>query len=127
MRTKAFWLFLSLLAACVPENTAGSAAFDKSEHKAAVKTENKEAEELSFSADAVGSYILYLQARQDGDYEKAVSFLSATVKADPDNAALISEMLSLLAYWRISKSSEKLCSICSISCLQTFCYPSEDC
>ncbi len=97
MRTKAFWLFLSLLAACVPENTAGSAAFDKSEHKAAVKTENKEAEELSFSADAVGPYILYLQARQDGDYEKAVSFLSATVKADPDNAALISEMLSLLA------------------------------
>ena len=29
------------------------------------KNENKEAEELSFSADAVGSYILYLQARQD--------------------------------------------------------------
>lgn len=97
MRTKAFWLFLSFLAACVPENTAGSAAFDKTEHKTVAETESKDTEELSFSADAVGPYILYLQARQDGDYEKAVSFLSATVKADPDNAALISEMLSLLA------------------------------
>ncbi len=97
IRLNAFLLSLFVLAACVPENTAGSAAFDKTAHEAVPEEEKTDAAELSFSADAVGPYVQYLQARQEGDYKKAIDFLSETVKADPNNAALVSEMLSLLA------------------------------
>ena len=97
IRLNAFLLSLFVLAACVPENTAGSAAFDKTAREAVPEEEKTDAAELSFSADAVGPYVQYLQARQEGDYKKAIDFLSETVKADPNNAALVSEMLSLLA------------------------------
>lgn len=60
-----------------------------------------------------------------GDQMKVSRHKSITVFA---SLISLSESLfrCLSAYWRISKSSEKLCSICSISCLQTFCYPSAD-
>lgn len=47
---------------------------------------------------AVGSYILYLQAKQDLDYPSAINFLHTAIKEDPDNASLNTEMFALLSY-----------------------------
>lgn len=46
---------------------------------------------------AVGSYMLYLQAKQDAKTDDAVKYLSAALKEDPDNKMLQTEMFSLLA------------------------------
>lgn len=117
--SRAFCLLFVILAACVPENTAGEAAFEQTRAKAAetavagtekavpedtpavykdaeAQKERKQGEALSFSPEAIGPYMLYLQAKQDGDFSNAVKFLSDAVKADPDNRRLVSEMFALL-------------------------------
>lgn len=71
-----------ILAACAPQAT--NAVSDTS-----VKTAQ--------NPPAVGSYILYLQAKQDAKTDDAVKYLSAALKEDPDNKMLQTEMFSLLS------------------------------
>lgn len=71
-----------ILAACAPQAT--NAVSDTS-----VKTAQ--------NPPAVGSYILYLQAKQDLDFPAAVNYLKAALKEDPDNKMLQTEMFSLLS------------------------------
>lgn len=71
-----------ILTACAPQAT--NAVSDTS-----VKTAQ--------NPPAVGSYILYLQAKQDAKTDDAVKYLSAALKEDPDNKMLQTEMFSLLS------------------------------
>lgn len=71
-----------ILAACAPQAT--NAVSDTS-----VKTAQ--------NPPAVGSYILYLQAKQDLDFPAAVNYLKAALKEDADNGILKTEMFTLLA------------------------------
>lgn len=71
-----------ILTACAPQAT--NAVSDTS-----VKTVQ--------NPPAVGSYILYLQAKQDAKTDDAVKYLSAALKEDPDNKMLQTEMFSLLS------------------------------
>lgn len=82
MRSRLFAIFVLILAACVPHNTTGAGL------AAAKETEAKPA--------AVGSYLLYLQAKQDQDYDTAVRYLNASLAEDPDNRMLQSEMFTML-------------------------------
>ena len=47
---------------------------------------------------AVGSYMLYLQAKQEMDYAAAINFLYDALKEDPENPSLTTEMFALLAF-----------------------------
>lgn len=71
-----------ILAACAPQAT-----------KAVSDTSAKTAQ----NPPAVGSYILYLQAKQDAKTDDAVKYLSAALKEDPANKMLQTEMFSLLS------------------------------
>ncbi len=82
-KSKISVLFFLLLAACVPDNAGTSLAF--------AETASREA-----PASAVGNYIFYLQAKQDQDYDSAIKFLKATIKEDPSNKILVSELFTLL-------------------------------
>lgn len=82
MRSRIFAIFVLILAACVPHNTTGAGLAPVKE------TEAKPA--------AVGSYLLYLQAKQDQDYDTAVRFLNASLAEDPENRMLQSEMFTML-------------------------------
>lgn len=74
-----------ILTACAPNATQAVSDVPAAE-TAAPKT-----------APAVGSYIFYLQAKQDRNFADAVKFLNAALKEDPDNKMLRSEMFLLLA------------------------------
>lgn len=71
-----------ILAACAPQAT-------KAVSDSSAQTEQ--------TPPAVGSYVLYLQAKQDAKTDDAVQYLSAALKEDPDNKMLQTEMFSLLA------------------------------
>ena len=73
-----------ILTACAPQTTKAVA------EPAAVRESAK-------SHAAVGSYILYLQAKQDLDFPAAVNYLKAALKEDADNQTLKTEMFTLLA------------------------------
>ena len=47
---------------------------------------------------AVGSYMLYLQAKQEMDYAAAINFLYDALKEDSENPSLTTEMFALLAF-----------------------------
>lgn len=82
--SKIFTLFVLILAACVPYHT---------EAEAPAATESKE----KAQPIAVGSYLLYLQAKQDLDFSTAVRYLRQALKEDPDNRSLQTEMFALLS------------------------------
>ncbi len=87
IRSKIYALFVLILAACVPNHTGAGTA--PSAAGKIVKTK-------SGKNVAVGSYLLYLQARQNQDFDSAVKYLKETLKSDPENRALQSEMFTLL-------------------------------
>lgn len=79
-----FTLLFLILAACVPYQTEAEAP--------AVAGTKKEVPSVP-----VGSYLLYLQAKQNRDFEAAVKYLRQSLKEDPENRTLQSEMFGLLA------------------------------
>ncbi|MGN1079315.1 MAG: hypothetical protein ACI4TE_03990 [Alphaproteobacteria bacterium] len=83
IHSKIYALFILILAACVPHHTGAAPDMPPAETKS-----EKSAE--------VGSYLLYLQARQDQDFDAAVRYLKEALNADPGNRALQSEMFALL-------------------------------
>lgn len=83
IRPKIFALFILILAACVPHNT---------EAVLTTQPSTEEAKPLD-----VGSYLMYLQAKQDQDYDTAIRYLKKAVDKDPENKALHSELFILLA------------------------------
>ncbi len=85
VHSKIYALLILILAACVPHHTGAGAASDTPAAK--IKSEKPA---------AVGSYLLYLQARQDQDFDTAVRYLKEALDADPGNQALQSEMFALL-------------------------------
>ena len=86
IHSKLYALFILILAACVPHHTGAGAA------ASGTPLAEKKAEKPA----AIGSYLLYLQARQEQKFDKAVRYLKETLQADPDNRALQSEMFALL-------------------------------
>lgn len=83
VHSKIYALFILILAACVPHHTGAA-------------PDTPPAETRSEKPAAVGSYLLYLQARQDQDFDTAVRYLNEALNADPGNRALQSEMFALL-------------------------------
>ena len=83
VHSKIYALFILILAACVPHHTGAA-------------PDTPPAETKSEKPAAVGSYLLYLQARQDQDFDTAVRYLKEALNADPGNQALQSEMFALL-------------------------------
>lgn len=83
IHSKIFALFVLILAACVPHHTGAA-------------PDQPAVEAKSGKPVATGSYLLYLQARQNQDFDTAVRYLKEALKADPDNRALQSEMFALL-------------------------------
>lgn len=81
--SKIFALFILILAACVPYHTEAEAPIP--------------AEKETARPAAVGSYLLYLQAKQDQDFSQAVHYLQQALEEDPDNRTLQSEMFALLS------------------------------
>lgn len=82
--SKFFALFVLILASCVPYHTEAEAPVSKGT--------KEDARPVS-----VGSYLLYLQAKQDKDFSAAVRYLRQALKEDPDNSALQTEMFALLS------------------------------
>lgn len=82
--SKIFALFFLILTACVPHHTEADAP--------AVVAEQKQ-ENISLP---IGSYLLYLQAKQDQNFSAAINYLQQALKEDPDNQTLNSEMFALL-------------------------------
>ena len=82
--SKIFALLFLILAACVPYHT-------EAETSSSVEAGKKS------SPAAIGSYLLYLQAKQNQDFVTAVRYLRQSLKEDPDNRELQSEMFALLA------------------------------
>lgn len=83
VHSKIYALFILILAACVPHHTGAA-------------PDTPPAETRSEKPAAVGSYLLYLQARQDQDFDTAVRYLNEALNADPGNRGLQSEMFALL-------------------------------
>lgn len=82
--SKVFALFILILTACVPHHTeAESPVAEKSE--------------TASRPVAAGSYLLYLQAKQNLDFSAAIRYLQQSLKEDPDNRMLQSEMFALLS------------------------------
>ena len=82
--SKFFALFFLILTACVPYHTEAEAP--------AFKETKKNSQPVS-----VGSYLLYLQAKQDKDFTMAVRYLRSAMDEDPNNSALQTEMFALLS------------------------------
>lgn len=89
IKSKIIALSFVILAACVPDKTGTSTAF------AHPTPSIDSVETVSFAA--FGSYMLYLQAKQDQDYDSAIRYLKQTIKQDPKNRSLIAEIVALLA------------------------------
>ena len=87
VRSKIFTLSFLILAACVPHNTGAGSATSQKKIPVQIKTGK--------SID-VTNYLLYLQARQDQDFDSAVDYLKKALKSDPGNKSLESEMFTLL-------------------------------
>ncbi len=83
VHSKIYALFFLILAACVPHHTGAAPDVPATEAK-------------SVKSPAIDSYLLYLQARQDKDFDAAVRYLKKALSVDPDNRALQSEMFALL-------------------------------
>lgn len=86
IRSKIYALFVLILAACVPNHTGAGTD----------STTNEPVKAKSANPVNVASYLLYLQARQNQDFDSAVEYLEETLKDDPDNRTLQSEMFTLL-------------------------------
>ena len=79
-----FALCFLILAACAPYRTEAEAPAAVETKKAAVSV-------------PVGSYLLYLQAKQNQDFQSAIRYLRRALKEAPDHKTLQSEMFALLA------------------------------